>query len=178
MPLKINVSISKKTGLPDYGSVGAMCGVEFQVDSSLPQDDVAAFQSHVHNAYAACARAVNEELARQQQVGNENNGPRTGSTEDRSRSKGRPRSSPAGENANGNGNGARPVTEKQMTFIRQLAGQIKGLGVRRLDTLADNMFGKPLAGLSSFEASGVIDCLKGIKAGEINLDNALNGATT
>ena len=39
MPFKINVSLSKKTGLPDYGCVGAMCGVEFQLDSSMPQDD-------------------------------------------------------------------------------------------------------------------------------------------
>ena len=40
------------------------------------------------------------------------------------------------------------------------------------------MYSKPLEGLSSFEASGLIDCLKGIKTGDINLDNALNGAAT
>ena len=78
---------------------------------------------------------------------------------------------------NGNGSGRRTVTEKQLTYIRQLSGQIKGLGIRRLDTLASNMYGKPVAELTSFQASGVIDCLKGIKAGEIDLQAALDGAS-
>jgi hypothetical protein len=55
---------------------------------------------------------------------------------------------------------------------------VRGLGVRRLDALANKMFSKPIVGLSSLEASGVIDCLKGIKDGSISLDDALSGATT
>jgi hypothetical protein len=33
--LKLSVSTSKKIGLPDYGSLGASCGVELELDPRL-----------------------------------------------------------------------------------------------------------------------------------------------
>ncbi len=53
MPLKLTVGLSRKIGLPDYGSLCASCTTEFEVDLSLPQRDLEAFQNHVRHAYAA-----------------------------------------------------------------------------------------------------------------------------
>ena len=165
MPLKLNVGLSKKVGQPDYGSLGASCQVELELDGSLLQHDQEAFHRHVRNAFVACQQAVNDELARNQQGDN-------GKTPviDTHRS---PAAGPQGNGSNGH-----RASQKQLDYIRQLSGQIRGLGVRRLDTLANKMFGKPMADLSSLDASGLIDTMKAIKAGEISLDTALNGATT
>ena len=168
MPMKLNVGVCRKIGQPDYGSLGASCNAEVELSSSLIFDDPEAFQRTVRQVHAACDRAVDEQLGTQQQ-------PSNGHTEP-------PRNNGADaghRNGNGqNSNGGRSASDKQLAYIRQLSGKIKGLGVRRLDTLAQNMFGKPLAGLTSLDASGMIDTLKGITAGEIDLQAVLDGAAT
>ena len=163
MPLKLNLGVSKKIGLPDYGSLGASCNVEIELDSSLLQHDLESFHRHVKNAYVACRQAVNDELAREQEAqpagahGSQSSAPRT---------------TPA------NGNGTSGASQKQQGYIRQLAGEIRGLGSRRLETIVNRMFGKPLGELTSFDASSLIDTLRSIKDGHMRLDEVLNGAAS
>ncbi|MCE9553847.1 MAG: hypothetical protein K8T91_10805 [Planctomycetes bacterium] len=161
MSVTATVSISKKIGLPDYGSLGASCSVQFEVDSNSLQREPTAFQQAVQNAYRVVSQAVSDELARQQ---------------DQSVPSAVQTAVPTRSATNGNhGHGA---SEKQLSYARQLAGQIDGLGVRRLESIAQKMFGKPVAGLTTLDASGLIDVLKDLKAGKIDVAATLNGAAT
>ena len=172
MPLKINLSVARKLGTANYGSISAGCAVEFEADSGLMQSNPDGFHKQVSRAYVACHQAVQAELARQQQVET----PCIGSTSDQSEVE-TPVCAAGAHQSYGNGNNGRNASEKQMEYARQLARQISGLGVRRLENLAQKMFGKPLASLTSLDGSGLIDCLKDIKSGKIDLSTVLDGAT-
>jgi hypothetical protein len=66
MPMKLNVGVSRKVGLPDYGSVGASCNLEMELDAGLLEKDLDGFHARVRGAYVAAHQAVHDELARLQ----------------------------------------------------------------------------------------------------------------
>jgi hypothetical protein len=167
MPLTLNVGLSKKIGQKDYGSLGATCNVQVELDGSVMQHDLETFHRHVKNAYVACSQAVNDELARQQ--GNVQ--------ESDARSQQTPQAAQPTNGTTSTANGHR-ASQKQLDYAAQLAGQIRGLGTRRLETLSHNLYGKPLTDLGSIEASGLIDVLKDIKSGKIDCQTALKGASS
>lgn len=198
MPLKVNVGLSKKLGLPKYGSLGAACHVELELASELLSSDVATFQRHVRNAYIACRQAVEDELAHHRNGVGDDNSRDARQPDSRairsscempdrsSLSRGRPdqtRHSRNSDQANELGpdddsapTRGRLASPKQHEYIRRLANGTRGVGIRRLSPIALRMFGKPLAELSSFEASSLIDALKATKAGEIDVEAALERA--
>ena len=47
MPLRTNIGLSKKVGLPDYGSLGASCHVEVELDASILDNKPAEFHNQV-----------------------------------------------------------------------------------------------------------------------------------
>lgn len=190
MPLKLTCGFSKKIGQPHYGSLGANCSVELELDSQMLQNDLDGFFQRVEAAYAACRQAVQAELDRNVSGGNGRCA--------------RPVDPPRGLNghaatadhgtapkhANGDDalhqasrhddEGEEPppadpgITERQLAFARQLASQVRGLGFRRLESLAARLHGKPLVALSAQEASALIDTLKDLRAGSLALTPLMN----
>ena len=155
MPLKLNVGVSRKLGLPDYSSMGATCNLEVELESSL-LGDPEVFHERVRDAYVACHQAVNDELARLQG--------RTPATVDT------PPASNGGGRRNVSGphaNGARTGGERDRSLKAATPGQLKAIyainRARRADLeglLRDDYgVGRPEE-LSRAQASQLIDSLK------------------
>jgi hypothetical protein len=66
MAMKINVGLQKKVGQPNYGSLGASCQIEFEMDSTILESNMDGFHDRVNGAFLACRQAVNLQLRQQQ----------------------------------------------------------------------------------------------------------------
>lgn len=67
MPVRINVGLSKKIGQQNFGSLGATCNVEFELDGGYDNGSTERFQDAVRRAYGACRDAVEAELSQHDQ---------------------------------------------------------------------------------------------------------------
>ena len=106
MPLRLQVGLQQKVGLPDYGSLGASCQVELELDSQLLERNPAGFQGEVERAFVACRQAVQTELARQKPS------PQNG------------HAAAAATNGQGtNGSSTRRATASQVRALRAIAGR-------------------------------------------------------
>ena len=163
MPMKLNVGVSRKLGLPNYGSVGASCNLELELDATLLERDLDAFHSQIRGAYLAAHQAVHEELARLQAVGTQ--APTKPPTRDavngsgaaNGHARGNGEAVPAGRTAAEAPRSGKPATASQVNAIRAIARRHEA----DLDGLLHDEYGvaRPEE-LTLAQASRVIDLLK------------------
>jgi hypothetical protein len=162
MPLRVNVGLSRKIGLPRYGSLGASCAVEVELDQGLLFHDADALHAKVQEAFAACRQAVADELGRQE--AQSPNGCDTSGDEMNGNC--------AAQGAVTNGpaiNGQRPVEQRSYSIAatqRQIQA-LDGIALRQridLRVLLQDRFGKQhLYELTRSEASRLIDELQRVE---------------
>ncbi len=156
MPLKLSVGLNKKIGLPNYGSLGASCSVEIELDSHVMARNPALLQQQAQQAFASCTQAVEGELARQTTPGGQSNG-----------SHARGQNGSANGHTNGHSNGHHQNGHRKTNGRQATASQVKAIvaiaGRQRLDLArelrARFQVDRP-ENLSITDASRLIDELK------------------
>ncbi len=186
MALKVNIGLAKKLGQPNYGSTGASCSLEFELDSGQMSQDPDGFRQNLRNAYDACRQAIQDELHRQlnppelpegkvaeqeePQIVEQEQSPST--SESATVSAPAPATStqatmtPA---TSGLVQNSPRASQRQLNYVHHLAHGISGLTPHRLEILSATICGKRLAHLTSADASLLIETLKDIQAGDKDL---------
>lgn len=156
MAAKLSVGLQKKIGLPNYGSMGASCHVEFEVDPAWIDADPDRFRRKVHQAYDACHQAVQERLRREKD-NEEFQKPVFGSPSEENSADRDPVISGRADDRSQQRRHAGSATQNQLRAIFSLARR------QRIDPqrLAGERFGVDrIEDLSIREASSLIDELK------------------
>jgi hypothetical protein len=164
MPLKLSVGLSRKQGLPNFGSVGATCLVEVELPSDALKED-AGFFEQAEKALDACRTVVEWELARQTSIGSPSTHSALPFTEGQhspsprfSRQLPPPHSSGASEAPTGRDRPTnRPATPRQLQAIERLSLR---MGANPGDWLHERIGDTPPHCLSLLEASALIDELQ------------------
>jgi hypothetical protein len=168
MPMRIIAGQTRKLGLPSYGSEGASCAFEIELELSALQGDLAAIQTRIRALYELCRRATAQQLTIHE-------------------SSQEPNGSSAGTGANGDDAGAQPrllPPAGQNGF----SGHRAAVYVRASSGSSDPYAGRPtpagagsscmrgrLVELSSVEASQLIDLLRDLRAGKQAVMEVLTG---
>ena len=173
MPMTVKVGLAKKVGQPDYGSLGASCDIELELDGSLLFHDLDGLQEKVRAAYTACRQAVNDELGSQTGVGSQpaapqeadrpysnSNGYERG-TDDGSQRGNAQRDAAGGSNGSQNGRSSngnrRAATTAQVRALHAIATR---QNFNLTDLLRERFHIYKAEELSLREASNLIDELK------------------
>ena len=160
MPLKLSVGLNKKIGQPDYGSLGASCSVELELDSHVIARNPALLQQQAQQAFASCAQAVEGELARQRTPNGQSNGNHASGQNGAANghTNGHTNGQSNGHHQNGHRKtGGRQATASQVKAIVAIAGR------QRLDLareLQSRFHVDRPENLSISDASQLIDSLK------------------
>ena len=151
MAVTLSVGLQKKVGLPDYGSFGASCHVEFEIDRCLIDQYLDGFHQKVAGAFAACRQAVNDQLAQQSGHSSPNGNGHAGNNSNRN----------GYSNANGNSQGTRhEVGTATQSQVRAIFAIAKRQRVDPANLVRERFNVERLEDLSIREASTLIDDLK------------------
>jgi hypothetical protein len=152
MPLKLCVGLSKKVGQRDYGSLGASCGVEVELDSHLLEHDLDGFHRRVRDAFIACEQAVHDELSRVTTAAAVHDALANGNAGQSGTANGR--------NGTENPNATRRSRSATSAQVRTICNMANRQGVDLAPLLHSRFGARAAAQLSIAEASQLIDELK------------------
>lgn len=153
MPLKASIGLSRKVGQENYGSLGANCQLEIELDASLI-GDAEAFHEKIQRLYAMANQAVNDQL--NQQTANRN-------------TNGNGHARPV-NGRNGNGVNARPqddtdntpASNRQIKYLLDIARQRHQMNLAQTAEFCEQAVGtNDVYQLTRSQASTVIDKLSG-----------------
>jgi hypothetical protein len=157
MAVQVSVGLQKKVGLPEFGSLGASCHIEFEIDRSLLDHDLDGFHEKVSDAFIACKQAVNDQLA----LANENAVKTVVQDEVKSARDVQPSANKPNGYAGGNGHPQRPqigtVTQSQLRAIHAIS---RRSSLDAASLLKERFKVDRPEALSIREASELIDHLK------------------
>jgi hypothetical protein len=125
--MRLNVGVSRKMGLPDYGSVGASCNLELELDAGLLERDLGSFHTQVRSDYVAAHHAVHDELARLQATNGESRqrspsrSPRNGAESRNGHERSNGNSAPTRRDQSEQSRSPKPATPNQVKAIHSIA---------------------------------------------------------